>query len=525
MGVDVESYVPRMRLPPYQHQLVGIKLALEHEWWLNASEMGSGKSRIMIDAALIMYDQDIIDQVIIVAPAGVVMGVWYDIDLGELVKHLWFDVRVSVERFHAKPMSWLANWSLPALRPPLRITVSNYEYLRNEDHLKRLMKQAKPGRKTLLVLDEASAVQENTSAQTKAMRTLRKQCGRVMLMDGMPVAQSPMSMFSKALIMSPDVLGCTSKTLFRARYATMGGYEGRSIIAWPGLERLQEQLKPYVWRVLKRDCLDLPERLPPVSMLVPLTPTTWSRYKQQRDDLVLQLSNTQTVTAPQAATLMMRLAQITSGFIGGVRTDPVHDDGMDWFEGLDLPPVPALKPDADAVVELSREKLDALFELIDRWQAEEPDVKIIVWCTFRFELLRMMDEARKRYPRTLVEGIYGGQKSEERKRALTVLDPRAEIRESAIVGGILSAGALGLNLTAAHIMVNMSHDCSITKYSQGASRIDRPGQTRPTSYVNLVATGPSGQKTVDHRILKIRDSSEALGTQTTSAWVHSIMQE
>src|SRR5678816_1878583 len=91
----------RSNTEPYAHQLIGISKLTEMRYFALFDEMGAGKTKQVIDAAQILFEHNIIDRVIVVAPVAV-RSVWYDPELGELKKHLWPDVPVWVTEYHAR---------------------------------------------------------------------------------------------------------------------------------------------------------------------------------------------------------------------------------------------------------------------------------------------------------------------------------------------------------------------------------------------------------------------------------------
>jgi SNF2 family DNA or RNA helicase len=121
--------------------------------------------------------------------------------------------------------------------------------------------------------------------------------------------------------------------------------------------------------------------------------------------------------------------------------------------------------------------------------------------------------------------IRGSQKREAREAAIQLLDPRTTPSGPVIVGGIPKSGGMGLNLVASHDAVYMSNDYNLMTRKQSEDRIHRSGQVRACSYFDIVATGPKGQKTVDHLILKALRDKDNLATWTTSAWVHALTEE
>jgi hypothetical protein len=515
------------------HVKVGAAALLTHPYFALFDEMGAMKSAQVIIAAQMLFEQGVIDNVVVVAPASVRTGVWFDPELGELSRHLWDDLPSTVTEFHARVRSWTHGPEIAPAARRLQWIVTNYEFVRPVERL--VARQKKDHRllqllpcctaKTLLVLDESSAIKSAQSQQTKACLQLRQRCGRVVLLNGTPIANSPGDMFSQGNMMSKLILNCPSYTQFCARYALMKPVLGRggrpltsprgfvikAVESWSRIDDIQRRFAPYVLRRLKKDCLDLPAKLPPVMLTVPLTPAVWALYKEMRDELVVWLSTTHVSQAAQAMTKIMRLSQITSGFLGGIEEINLHPDTL----------VPM---HAAPIQEVGFEKQTLFLAWLDERLIEDPTIKILVRSRFRPEIFRLSNALKDRGD-VLTGLIVGGQKREERHAALMLLDPRTMPPGPVVVVMSVGAGALGLNLTGAHTMFTLSNDFSLHHRLQSDDRIHRPGQTAAVSYFDLVATGPQGQKTIDHRVLAALVAKHDLATMTTQGWLNALKEE
>src|SRR6266568_3768316 len=136
-----------------------------------------------------------------------------------------------------------------------------------------------------------------------------------------------------------------------------------------------------------------------------------------RDEMVAWLTQTHASIAGQAITKAMRLAQITSGFLGGIEEVyeetqeevPAFMQDEDWF----LKEPPALttftleRPIFHSVQEIGREKLDALLMFFQEHQERDPAFKLLVWCRFRPELYRLNDIFSVKFPHVRVASIVG----------------------------------------------------------------------------------------------------------------------
>ena len=133
----------------------------------------------------------------------------------------------------------------------------------------------------MMVLDESSRIKNPQAKQTKAALKLGQKCVRRYIMTGTPMASNPLDFFSQFLFLSPAILGFASRVAYQARYAVMGGYQVEignfkkavNVVGWKNLDELEEKIASYSRRVLKKDCLDLPEKLYE-KRLVPLSHAT-----------------------------------------------------------------------------------------------------------------------------------------------------------------------------------------------------------------------------------------------------------
>jgi len=519
------------------HAKIGVRALIVNPWFAIFDEMGLMKCAQVIIAAQILYMLGVINRVIVVTP-NTVRDVWYDKDLGELSLHLFDQILPNrVSEFHAKVRQWdWGNWE--GSKDQLRWIITNYEFIaRSKMRLKQL--KAYCGPRTLLVLDESSAVANKGSLQSKACLELRRACGRIVLLNGTPIVDSPMSLMNQANILHPSILECPYVTIFRERYCVMNPkVDYPQILRWKNLDDIQRRLAPYVLRRLSENCLDLPPRLPAVTRSIALTPNTWKTYyKPMKQDMVSWVSSNQASIAGLAITKAMRLAQITSGFIGGVEEVfeetqdemPAFMQEEDWFlaeSTTQNTQVKLEKVSFKEVKEIGREKLDDALDFYAHHLSLEPNFKLVVWCRFKPELHRFVEEFQRRFPHVRVAVLEGGQKKTDRILALRLLHPRTAIMEEpAMLAGTYGTGSMGHNFTAAHVDLDMSYDYSLFKYTQKGKRIHRPGQTKPVSSYVMVATGPGGQKTIDHSIVKARTNKADVADWTAKAWLDVLSEE
>lgn len=393
-------------------------------------------------------------------------------------------------------------------------TITNYDFIATKRRFEEILPYCNA--KTMLICDESSKVKNHRALRTKAVTRLRKRCSRVLLLNGTPIANNPRDMYSQGNLMDTSILETPYVYQFDARYAIKGGWENRETVGWRNLEDMQRRFAPYVLRRLKTDCIDLPPKLPPVILTVPLT-ASWPLYKQMRDEMIVWLDQPHSVSiAAQVIVKVLRLAQITAGFIGGVEvSDPKALEGKPEWMPFDLP---SQLTDDSPTREVGREKLDLYLDWLSDRLDEDPNFKTVTWCWFRLELSRLTHEIENRFRHITVRQLHGSQKKGEREQALRLLDPRTAPEGPAVLAGTPDSGAMGYSFVAAHTMMYVSASPNLLNYLQSIDRVHRPGQTHAVSYYHILATGPKGERTIDHIIHKARQGKLDLATWTTSAW-------
>jgi SNF2 family DNA or RNA helicase len=85
------------------------------------------------------------------------------------------------------------------------------------------------------------------------------------LLTGSPVTKSPLDLYGQTEFLRPGLLGFDSFYAFQGRYAvlnkrTMGAKSFQQIVGYKNLEELTWRVDQFSFRVLKKDCLDLPEK-------------------------------------------------------------------------------------------------------------------------------------------------------------------------------------------------------------------------------------------------------------------------
>ena len=119
---------------------------------------------------------------------------------------------------------------------------------------------------TLMAIDESTTIKNPSAKRTKNIIELSSKAKYRRILTGSPVTKNPLDLYSQCQFLSPWLLDFSSYYAFRNRYAEMKTLHmhGRSIQVvdkFKNLGELSDQLKGFSYRVLKEDCLDLPDKI------------------------------------------------------------------------------------------------------------------------------------------------------------------------------------------------------------------------------------------------------------------------
>ena len=340
--------------------------------------------------------------------------------------------------------------------------------------------------KALMVIDESTTIKNPKAKRTKNILDLSKLAKYRRILTGSPVTKNPLDLFSQCEFLDPYLLNFASYYAFRNRYAEMRqvNIAGRMINLVSGfknLDELSEKLKPFSYRVLKEDCLDLPPKIY-MKRTIALTKEQEKIYEQMRKEALATL-NGKTVTTMNALTQLMRLHQITCGHFAA-------DDGT--------------------IQEVKNNRLDELMDVLD-----EVEGKVIIWAHYQYDIKRIIKEIKKVYGPGSVVDYYG----------LTPQDKRQTNRErfqkpngTRFLVGTPQTGGYGITLTQAHTVIYYSNGYDLEKRLQSEDRAHRIGQKKAVTYVDLIA-----EDTVDNKIVKalrkkVNIASEVMGEEL-KAWI------
>jgi len=452
----------KFKTKPYAHQLTALEKSWEKEVYAYFMEMGTGKSKVLIDNIAMLYDKGKINGALIIAPKGVV-GTWYN---NEFPTHL-------PNHIHKKIVLWQAMINKTQEKKldtlfesgeELHILIMNVEALSTKKGVAFASKFLNC-HSTLIAIDESTTIKNPGAKRTKNILGLSKYSKYRRILTGSPVTKSPLDLYTQCHFLSPWLLGHASYYGFRTRYAIMknANFNGRSVqivVGYHNLGELSAKLELFSYRVLKDDCLDLPEKTF-IKRIVQLSPDQQKLYSQMKQK-ALAVLNGKMVSTTTVMTQLMRLQQITCGHF-------TADDG--------------------STQEIPNNRITELVDVL-----EEIEGKVVIWGHWQKDITQIIKAIVKEYGENSVVDYYGLTPKDERQSNIEKFqnDPKCRF-----FVGTPATGGYGITLTAASNMIYYSNGYNLEFRTQSEARIDRIGQKYPMTYIDILC-----EKTVDERIVK-----------------------
>ena len=452
----------KFKTKPFAHQLKALELSWKKEVYAYFMEMGTGKSKVLIDNIAMLYDNGKINGALIVAPKGVYKN-WHD---SEIPTHLpdHIDKKVVLWQATINDKQQKKLNTLFESGEDLHILLMNVESFSTKKGLE-FARKFLSCHKTLMAIDESTTIKNPSAKRTKNILTLSKHSNYRRILTGSPVTKSPLDLYSQCQFLDPWLLDHQSYYSFRTRYALMktANFGGRSIqivVGYRNLAELSDKLQPFSYRVLKDDCLDLPKKTF-MKRVIQLSDEQQKVYKQMKQS-ALAILNGKMITTVNAITQIMRLHQITCGHF---------------------------KADDGTIQDLKNDRMNELMSVI-----EEVEGKAVIWAHYRHDVENIVKTIEKKYPGSVVT-YYGDTTQDERQSAIKKMqDKDSPVR---FFVGTPQTGGYGITLTEASTMIYYSNGYDLEKRQQSEARIDRIGQEKPMTYIDIEAEG-----TVDERIVK-----------------------
>lgn len=462
-----------MKTTGMAHQLEALRRMDRRATYALFMEQGTGKTWTLLADIERLYAAGAIDGALVIAPKGVHNN-WVKREIpahldANVIARAWRSGGGKRDKAQLEELFRIRERGEPL---PLRILAMNIDALNTKEGF-AFAQRFLLATSSMFIIDESSRIKNPSAARTKALMRLRHFAKVARIATGTPITNAPVDVFQQMEFLESGLLGTTSYRAFVAEYAELMHANHpmmrqliqrnpraaqAQIIArnpdgspkWRNLDKLQKLLEPHSFRVLKRECLDLPEKIYK-DHFFDLLPAQQKAYELMEEELRIQLHDGEVVPVSALASLV-KLQQITSGFVippgGG---DPVY-------------------------VAEGSPRLNALMEIL-----EDVEGQVIIWARFKEEL-RAIAKALHEAEITAVE-YHGEVKDKDRIEAVDMFQ-RGDVR---VFLGQPQSGGIGLTLTAAETVIYYSNDFNLETRLQSEDRAHRIGTKRNVVYIDIVA--------------------------------------
>jgi len=490
---------------PYDHQHAIFMESRDEPEWAILADPGTGKSKITIDTAAWQFINGKINLLLVGAPNG--------------VHRKWIRQEIPLhlpEYIERRCVFWNSNQTKKYLKEletifdpnftGLRVVTVNLEAM-HTDKLKKFIRRLYNAFNVMHVIDESTRIKKPGAKRTQACINFGKNAVTKRILTGTLITQGPLDAYSQFKFLSVNILGFTSFTAYRNHYAVWRternwttGRDYEVLENYRNLGELNRKIMRYSSRVRKQDCLDLPDKVYD-KLVIELSAKQKKLYKQLRDDFIAEFDG-KVIEATHALTRLLRLQQITGGYYDGVE-----------IEG--------------------NTKLAAVLNYIED---VDSNIKIIIWATFKDEVRGIANALKKEYGEKSAVMYYGDVSNDDRELAVNnfqgsyIQEPCEDNNwkhikidvpmdeQARFFVGNPRAGGIGLDLTAATIVIYYTNDFSLETRLQSEDRAHRIGQTNKVLYIDLEAENTL-DKVVVEALRNKKNLADIVVDQNPTEWI------
>ena len=441
---------------PFEHQRKTFYLSRDQKVFALLMEQGTGKTKVVIDNSAYLYSKGEISALVVIAPNGVHRN-W----IREVDTHLpdWCEHQITYYRSGMNKKEIEAFESVRSSKDCLKIFTFNVEAFTSPKAV-HWMEKILLSNDVMLVVDESTRIKTPGAKRTKLITKFGKQVKYKRILTGTPITKNAADVYAQFKFLDTQILGYDSFYSFRNQYCVLGGFEGRQIIAYKNLDELSRNVEGHSFRVLKKDCLDLPPKIYQ-RHFVEMSERQKKMYNTMKKGFIAELEGN-VIEAPEAITRLLRLQQILCG----------------WFptENERVQPIDEKNP-----------RIEALKDVLEGIES-----KVIIWARFRADI-----RAIERLLGDLAVSYHGGVDSDARELAIE----RFQKGDAKYFIGTPQAGGTGLTLTAAEYAIYYSNSFDLEQRLQSEDRCHRIGTKNNVTYIDIEC-----QKSIDSKIIKaLRD--------------------
>lgn len=463
-------YTPKTT--PFLHQREARQAGRSKEGFAYLMEMGTGKTKVLIDEAGEAHYNCEITGLLVIAPKGV-CATW----LRELDLHMNCEYRATVWKsgMNITERKKTEKLSQKPVEKILSVVVMNVEAFGMGTKALAYAKEFIKNHDAAIVIDESQTIKNPSAKRTKRILELVHGAIYRRIATGTPAPNSPLDMYSQLEFISPGSTKQRSYYGFRSRYAVLqekvfGGRKVKIEVGYRNLDELQKIVSTHSFRVRKEDCLDLPPKMY-VTQNVELSVEQKRAYRQMSEEALAIIGRGSFSSSQAAITTLIRLQQIVCGYI--------RDDDGDLHT-------------------LESNRVNAVVDL-----CEQASSDVIVWVGQHTPVIPLL---RKEIENRLGEGsvaeFWGGNNSTREQDAERFKNDE----NCSVMISTQAAGGRGNTWINANQVIYFANTYNLEERMQSEDRCHRAGQTNHVTYTDLMSEGVN----IDERLISALRQKEII---------------
>lgn len=465
------------KLQPFKHQVEGINYGLNHPKFLLADEQGLGKTCQVINLACILKNQLGIKHVLIIACVNGLKYNWYE----EVLKHSDESPYILGTRYRKNGKEYIGSnedrledikklgtdsdidkhffiiTNIETLRYsksevfPLKTKKNGVQKFKKRTVfpiVQELQNKTKDGAIGFIAVDEIHKSKDPSSIQGKALLSIT--ADNLVAMTGTPIMNNPIDAY-----LPLAWLGYEKHSLFgfKKQHCIMGGFGSHQIVGYKNLDDIQATLDKCMIRRLKKDVLDLPEKIY-INDYVEMSKAQSKLYEEVKNDITENID--QIRLSPNPLTLLIRLRQVTGNPL--ILSSSVKDNP----------------------------KFDRMMEIIE--DVVSNDGKAIVFSNWTDVLVPAYQLAKSK---NYNPAIYTGQNTKDREKEK---DRFKNDKSCKVIFGTIGAMGTGLTLTEANTVIFLDEPWSRAIKDQCEDRVHRIGTKDSPNIITIMCRGTIDEK-------------------------------
>lgn len=467
LNTDMISHIPEnyeFKVNPFKHQVEGIEYGLKYDRFLLGDEQGLGKTMQVINIACIKKETRNYKHCLIICgvnglkwnwkaevekhsnETGYILGTRYDkkgkSKIGSLADRL--EDLEQMENFYLDDN--ISESLVDFNKFSSYFIITNIETLRNEKIIEKLKRLCENNIINMIALDEGHKCKDVSSIQGKAL--LKLQAETLISMTGTPLMNNPLDLYIHLRWLGYEKHNYYS---FKQHYCVFGGFGGYQIVGYKNLDQLKSQFDDIMLRRLKKEVLDLPEKIH-TTEYVEMTPKQAKIYKEATLEVQNNIDKVTSAVNPLAEMIRMRQA---TGYTG-ILSSTIQESA----------------------------KLDRLEEIIEELVANNS--KAIIFSNWT-AMTNPTYERLIRFNPAIITG--------ETKDRVAEQDKFMNDDSCKIIIGTTGAMGTGLTLTAANTVIFLDEPWNKALKDQAEDRAHRIGTKENVNIITLIC-----KNTIDERV-------------------------